>query len=90
MTEETRRKISESRNTTGFYRVSKRKNNNLKQGFTWCYEYRVKSTRKAIFSVDLKKLEKKVRKEGLEWKVINKENSIKSIRENENNNNRFN
>ena len=84
--EETRKKMSEARNTTGFYRVSKKKNT-CKQGFMWCYQYRYKSTRKVISSVDLKKLEEKVRKEGLEWKAINKENSIKSIQEN---NNRFN
>ena len=89
--EETRKKMSESRskaqNTTGFYRVSKQKND-CKQGFTWCYQYQYKSTRKVISSTNLKKLEEKVRKEGLEWKVIDKENSIKSIREN--NNHRFN
>ena len=80
---ETRKKISEARNTTGFYRVHKHKNSNYKQGFTWRYKYQYKSTRKVISAVDLKKLEEEVRKEGLEWKVINKENSIKSIRENE-------
>ena len=79
MTEETRRKMSEARNTTGFYRVNKRKQSNYKQGFTWRYEYSYKSTRKAITSVDLKKLEEKVRKEGLEWKVINNEKAKQSI-----------
>ena len=85
--EETRKKISKTQNTTGFYRVSKQKNSSCKQGFIWCYHYPYKLTRKSISSTDLKKLEKKVKKEGLEWKIIDKENSIKSIQEN---NNRFN
>ena len=82
--EEARKKISEAQNTTGFYRVSKQKDNNYKQGFTWRYKYPYKSTKKSISSIDLKKLEEKVKKEGLEWKIINKENSIKSMQENNN------
>ena len=85
--EETRKKMSEAHNTTGFYRVCKNKNNSCKQGFIWCYRYYLDSKYKAITSIDLKKLEEKVRKEGLEWKIIDEENSIKSIQEN---NNRFN
>ena len=88
--EEARKKMSEVHNTTGFYRVYKKKDNHYKQGFIWRYQYSLGSKRKSITCIDLKKLEKIVRKEGLEWKVINKENSIKSIQENENNNNRFN
>ena len=87
MTEETKKKMSKSKNITGFYRVSKGKNNTCKQGFTWRYQYFDNNKRKTISSIDLKKLEKKVKKEGLEWKIINKKNSIKSIQEN---NNRFN
>ena len=87
LSEETKKKISEAKsqktNKTGFFRVYKYKKTDTKKGFLWCYKYPYKSTRKVISSVDLKKLEEKVRKEGLEWKVINKENSIKSIRENE-------
>ena len=76
---ETRKKLSEARNTTGFYRVHKHKNSNYKQGFTWRYKYQYKSTRKVISSVDLKKLEEKVRKEGLEWQIINNEKAKQSI-----------
>ena len=79
--------MSNTTNTTGFYRVFKHNNKALKQGFCWRYQYFDNNKRKAISSIDLKKLEEKVRKEGLEWKIINKENSIKSIQEN---NNRFN
>lgn len=81
--EETKKKIGESlskvQNTTGFYRVSKQKKNSCKQGFIWVYKYQSKSTRKTISSVDLKKLEKKVRKEGLEWKIIDEERAQKSV-----------
>jgi len=82
LSEKTRKKISESQNTTGFYRVTKQKDNNCKQGFTWRYQYPYKSTRKTISSTDLKKLEKKVRKEGLEWKIINEKRAQKSLEEN--------
>lgn len=81
---ETRQKMSKRHNTTGFYRVSKKRDSNYKQGFIWIYQYYDNNKRKAIYSVDLKKLEKKVRKEGLEWKIIDKENSIKSMQENNN------
>ena len=88
LSDETRKKMSEAKNTTGFYRVTKEKKKSVKQGFLWDYRYYDNNKRKSICSADLKKLEKKVKKEGLEWKVIDKENSIKSIREN--NNHRFN
>ena len=76
---ETRKKISEAQNTTGFYRVYKQKNNRCKQGFTWCYQYCLDSKHKSITSINLKKLEKKVRKEGLEWKIIDDEKAKQSL-----------
>ena len=79
LSDETRKKMSEVRNTTGFYRVTKRKNNSCKQGFTWCYQYHVNSQRKSISSIDLKKLEKKVRKEGLEWEILDDEKAKQSL-----------
>ena len=77
--EEIRKKLSKAQNTTGFYRVYKHKNNSCKQGFTWCYQYYLDSKRKLITSIDLKKLEKKVRKEGLEWKIIDDEKAKQSL-----------
>ena len=50
----------------------------------WAYQYFKNGKRKSIYSTDLKKLEKKVKKEELEWERIDKENSIKSIQENDN------
>ena len=77
--EKTRKKMSEAQNTTGFYRVYKHKNNSCKQGFTWCYQYCLDSKHKSITSINLKKLEKKVRKEGLEWKIIDDEKAKQSL-----------
>ena len=57
----------------------KHKNNSCKQGFTWCYQYCLDSKHKSITSIDLKKLEKKVRKEGLEWKIIDDEKAKQSL-----------
>ena len=88
LSKETRQKISEKQserhNTTGFYRISKEKGSSYKQGFRWVYRYFDNNKHKSISSIDLKKLEEKVRKEGLEWKIIDKENSIKSMQENNN------
>ena len=84
--EETRKKISESLsknlNTTGFYRVYKKKHNNCKQGFIWRYCYRNENNkRKTLSSTDLKKLEKKVEAQNLPWKIINEEYAKQSLRE---------
>ena len=65
---EHRKKMSEARNTTGYYRVSKIKNPAYTQGFYYRYEYRDDDGKKhQIYSVDIKKLEKKVKQKGLEW-----------------------
>lgn len=82
---ETRKKISESRskaqNTTGFYRVSKQKND-CKQGFTWCYQYQYKSIKKSISNINLLKLKEKVSTQGLPWKILDEEQAKKSLEEN--------
>ena len=84
--EETRKKMSEFRskvrNITGFYRVSKQKDNTYKQGFKWRYQYQYKSIKKSITSIDLKKLEKKVKAQNLPWKIIDDEKAQKSLEEN--------
>lgn len=64
---EHRKKISKSRNTTGYFRVSKCKRPQYKQGFTYKYLYYENGKQRAISSVDIKKLEKKVKAKGLEW-----------------------
>ena len=61
-------KLSSKKNTSGFYRVYKVYKNNYKQGFYYCYRYyNQKGERKQISSVDIKKLEYKVKEKGLPW-----------------------
>lgn len=59
--------LSKARNTSGYYRVNKEKNSTCKQGFTYRYEYYEDGRRKKISSVDINKLEEKVRAKDLEW-----------------------
>ena len=66
-TPEARKKISKARNTSGYYRVYKQNDKGCKQGFTWAYECYEDGKRKKISSVDIKKLEEKVRAKGLKW-----------------------
>lgn len=66
--EEHRKKLSESQNTSGYFRVVKHKTPQYKQGFEYRYRYYDDNgKRHAISSVDIKKLEKKVKAKGLEW-----------------------
>lgn len=61
-------KKSHQQNTSGYYRVYKSKTNTCKQGFYYRYRYYDSDgKRKYISSVDIKKLEEKVKKAGLEW-----------------------
>lgn len=66
-TAETKEKISKTCNTSGYYRVHKEKDSTCTQGFIWRYEYCEDGRQKRISSVDIKKLEKKVKAKGLEW-----------------------
>lgn len=60
--------MSSTKSNSGYYRVSKTKCKGCKQGFKYIYQYYAKNNkRKSISSVDIKKLEKKVKKEGLDW-----------------------
>ena len=68
-TQETREKISRALNTTGYYRVSKVKDKRKKQGFYYAYFY-YDGKQKYISSVNINKLEKKVKDRGLPWKKL--------------------
>ena len=70
LSEEHKIKTSESMNTTGYFRVTKHKDNSCKQGFTWCYQYYENGKHKNITSVDISKLEAKVKAKGLKWKKL--------------------
>ncbi len=62
--------VKKGGNTSGYYRVYKAKCFRCKQGFFWRYKYRVNGKQKVISSVDLKKLEEKVKAAGLEWRKV--------------------
>ncbi|MBP5422993.1 MAG: hypothetical protein J6Y78_11185 [Paludibacteraceae bacterium] len=59
-----------NRNTVGYLRVTKQKDNRIKQGFTYVYSYRKNGKEKRLYGKTIKGLEKKVRKEGLEWEKL--------------------
>ena len=67
VSEETKKKISKYRNSTGYFRVHKEKRPSCKQGFMWRYSYYENQKRKYIYSTDLEVLKQKVKAKGLEW-----------------------
>ena len=70
---ETKEKMSSSKNTIGYFRVSKKKDTNYRQGFYYTYRYYDdNSKQRAITSVSLENLEKKVKAKGLEWFKLEK------------------
>jgi len=71
--EKTMKKMSETQNSSGYFRVSKKKNSHYKQGFFWKYQYYENGKRKNISSVDIEKLKQKVLDKGLEWYIIDEE-----------------
>ena len=62
--------ISKNANTSGFYRVCKHLDKTCTQGFYWQYLYYEDGKRQAVRSVDINKLEQKVRNQGLPWYSI--------------------
>lgn len=66
-------KLSLKNNNTNYYKVGKNKNKRYKQGFIWSYTYKDQNNkRKKICSVDINKLEKKVKSKGLLWCDLSK------------------
>lgn len=66
-TKEVKKKLSELKNSSGYFRVSKIKVKNCKQGFRYVYQYYDDDCKpKRIASIDINKLEEKVRNKGLE------------------------
>lgn len=69
-----------SRNTTGFFRVSKTKNKAYKKGFIWRYRYLNEHHKeKALTATSLDALKQKVLERNLEWNIINEKSAKKSI-----------
>lgn len=65
---ESKVKTSRATNTSGYYRVYKSKNDKLKQGFRWMYTYCDEDgDRYNIAKVNLKDLERAVKRRGLDW-----------------------
>ena len=58
---EVREQISMKRNTSGYFRVTKR-------GREWLYQYQENGKKKYLSSVDIIKLKERVISKGLEWK----------------------
>ena len=66
--EEHKINISKTKNTSGYYRVTKEKNKTCKQGFIYKYSYSDKEGNfKRIRSITIEKLEEKVKEKGLKW-----------------------
>ena len=81
--EDRRKKISKAQNTTGYYRVYKQKRTDYKKGFRYVYQYYDDDKKRhEISSVDIKKLEKKIKDKGLLWlKFDNDDDNIFKIQE---------
>jgi hypothetical protein len=63
--------MSNSTNTTGYFRVSKTKCKSCNQGFLWRYQYCDENGKtKSITAVDIKKLKEKVKSKGLLWRKL--------------------
>ena len=69
LSNETKMKMSKSKNKTGYYRVDKQKSNS-KQGFLWRYQYYEDGKNKTIARVNIQDLEEEVKNRGLDWEVI--------------------
>jgi len=67
LTKEHKIKTSKTMNSTGYYRVTKSKQKNAKQGFYWVYKYYEDGKRRAIYATTIEKLKKKVLDRGFEW-----------------------
>lgn len=63
----TKLKLSKIRNKSGYYRVYKHYDDRFKQGFQWIYKWRENGKQKSLSSVNLLKLESKVKSKGLDW-----------------------
>ena len=80
-TEVSRKKISRTMNTTGFYRVTKYNESHTTQGFLWSYKYYIDGKRKVISRVCLSDLEKAVRDKNLPWFIVDEKKAQKSLKE---------
>lgn len=66
-------KMSKSHNSTGYFRVTKMSTSSCTQGYRWGYSYYENGKKKLISSVDIEKLELKVKSKGLFWFPLKKD-----------------
>lgn len=71
---ESMKAISESSNSTGYFRVGKDRNEKYTQGFIYQYRYYEDGKPKKIRAIDIKVLEAKVKAKGLEWFKLDGDN----------------
>lgn len=74
----TQQKISKKQNTSGFFRVSIKKALSTKQGFIYTYSWYENGNRYSESSVDIKKLEKKIKNKKLPWFKLDDNNEIQN------------
>lgn len=76
------KKVSETKNTVGYYRVSKKYDKTYKLGYIYTYSFPLEGKQKQISDFSLIKLENKVREKGLEWFIIDSNKAYSSLNEN--------
>ncbi len=72
--------ISKKRNKYGFYRLTKKKDKQAKQGFRWLYQYVENGKRREISSTNFFELEKKVKAKSLEWYITDEDKAKDTIK----------
>ena len=65
----------------GFYGVTKRKRNNINQGYLWRYNVYVNGSKVDINSTSLNELKEKVLRKGYKWLITNEIKAKKSLEE---------
>lgn len=74
--------LSNGREKSGILRVGTAKCNDCKQGYQWCYRYIDKDGRRRTISrVDLLTLKKVVISRGLEWRIYDEKQAVKTAKQ---------
>ena len=76
--------MSSAKNKSGFYGVFLKPRPTF-QGYVWIYQYRENKKQRELSSVNLLKLEEKVRERGLVWREIDKKSASTSLKLNKKN-----
>lgn len=77
---------NDKRYSTGIYRLTKQKKDDVKQGFVWSYSFQdVEKKQKTINYVDLNNVKNYVLNNGLEWIILDEKLAKQSFEENNKN-----